>query len=295
MKLQRLDSITDTLANIKIEWTTSDYFIMPDIALPEYPEGKDIHFGYFVLFICVAGDLELFINDVPTKIDPFCLYAFNPETIVKPKSKSDDCILRILLFTKDFLLKNNFKSNALDDFKFFADGKYNKINLNQDEVSSLLQLYDLLKVKKDASQSIYCLEIIRSLFFTFLYEAQAVYSKDFTGTKSISRREKDLNQKFNELIKTQAITQHNLKFYADSLFITPKYLISVIKNASGKTPGVLINETIIEEAKQYLVHTDLPVVEIADLLQFTDIATFSKFFKRFTALSPSAFRKKFRR
>lgn len=290
--MKRLDSITDTLANIKIEWATSDYFIMPDIALPEYPEGKDIHFGYYVLFICVAGNMELFINDVPTTIDPFCLYALSPETIVKPKSKSDNCVLKILLFTKDFLLKNDFKSGVLDDFKFFADSKYNKIILNQDEVSSLLQLYDLLNLKKDNYQSGYYLEIIRSLFYTFLYEAQAIYSKDFISTEASSKRERDLNNKFKELIKAEAITQHNLKFYAEALFITPKYLISAIKNASGKTPGVLINETIIEEAKQYLVHTNLPVVEIADRLQFTDIATFSKFFKRYTSLSPSAFRKK---
>ena len=295
MQLKRLDSITDTLTNMKIEWTTGDYFIMPDIALPVYPEGKDIHFGYFVLFICVAGDLELFINDVPTKIDPFCLYAFNPETIVKPKSKSDDCVLRILLFTKDFLLKNNFKTNALDDFKFFANSKYNKVPLNHDEASSLLQLYDFLKLKGDKVHSDYYLEIIRSLFFTFLYEAQAIYSKDTRTTKTISNREKELNQKFNELIKTQAIMQHNLKFYADSLFITPKYLISAIKNATGKTPGTLINETLVDEAKQYLIKTNLPVVEIADRLQFTDIAAFSKFFKRYTALSPSAYRNKFQK
>lgn len=89
--------------------------------------------------------------------------------------------------------------------------------------------------------------------------------------------------------------QKSLKFYADALFVTPKYLISAIKNASGKTPGVLIDEAIIEEAKQALVHTDLPIVEIADHLQFTDIATFSKFFKRYTALPPSAFRKNFQR
>jgi len=29
MQLKRLDSITDTLANINIEWTTGDNFIMP--------------------------------------------------------------------------------------------------------------------------------------------------------------------------------------------------------------------------------------------------------------------------
>lgn len=260
--------------------------------MPSYPQKKEMHFGYYVLFICVSGHLELFINDVPTTIDPFNLYALMPETVVKPKIKSADCVLRILLFTKDFMLKNNFKSNALADFKFFSESKYNKINLQHDEVASLLQPYDLLIVKKNNSQSIYHVEIIRCLFYTFLFEAQAIYTKDLVITSSpVSKRERDLSQKFNELIKAHATLQHSLKFYADSLFITPKYLISAIKNASGKTPGTLIDEAIIEEAKQYLVHSALPIAEISDQLQFTDIATFSKFFKRYTSLSPSAFRK----
>lgn len=291
--MKRLHSVTETLSDMQIEWTTSDYFIMPDIVLPDYPKDKDIHFGYFALFICVAGEMEMFINNVLTKIEPFCLYAFGPGNIITPQTQSPDCMLKVLTFTKDFLLKHNFKSKDLDDFKFFANSEYNKITLSQDEASSLLQLYDLLKVKKDNSQSIYFLEIIRSLFFTFLFEVQAIYSKRITNAQSSSKRENELNMKFNELIKTQAIIQHNLKFYADSLFVTPKHLINAIKNAAGKTPGILINETIVDEAKQYLVHSNLSIGEIADYLQFNDIAIFSKFFKRYTALSPSAFRKKY--
>jgi AraC-like DNA-binding protein len=278
---------------MNIEWTSSDYFIMPDIVLPDYPKDKDIHFGYFVLFMCVEGDMEMTINDIPTKIEPFYLYAFSPGNVVKPISKSPDCILRVLTFTKDFLLKNNFKSKNIEDFTFFTNNGYIKISLSRDEASSLKQFYDLLKVKKDNSQSVYFLEIIRSLFFTFLYEVQDIYSKQHTPVQSSSKRENELHMKFNELIKTHATGQHNLKFYADSLFITPKHLISAIKNAAGKTPGLLINETIIEETKQYLVHSDLSIGEIADYLQFNDIAAFSKFFKRYTALSPSAFRKKY--
>lgn len=291
--MKRSDSVKETLANMNIEWTTSDYFIMPDIVLPDYPKHKDIHFGYFALFICVAGDIEMIINNVPTKIEPFCLYAFSPGNIIKPISQSPDSILRVITFTKDFLLKHSFKSEDLNDFKIFANSNYNKISLSQDEASTLLQLYDLLKAKRDNSHSVYFLEIIRSLFFTFLYEVQVIYSIRNKTTQSGSKRENELNLKFHELIKTQANIQHSLKFYADSLFITPKHLISSIKNASGKTPGILINETIVEEARQYLVHTCLSVGEISDYLKFNGIAAFSKFFKRYTALSPSAFRKKY--
>ncbi len=146
----------------------------------------------------------------------------------------------------------------------------------------------MLQEKRDTSQSVYFLEIIRSLLLTFLYEVQEIYSNRNTTILSSSKRENELTLKFNELIKTHANIQHNLKFYADSLYITPKHLISAIKNAAGKTPGALINETIVEEAKHYLVHTNQPVSEIADTLQFNDIAAFSKFFKRYTSLSPSA-------
>ena len=102
-----------------------------------------------------------------------------------------------------------------------------------------------------------------------------------------------MNQKFNQLIKNFASTQHNLKFYANSLFVTPKHLISVIKNSTGKTPGSLIDEAILNEAKQNLVNTTLSIAKIADRLQFADNASFSKFFKRNTELSPSQYRKKY--
>ena len=86
--------------------------------------------------------------------------------------------------------------------------------------------------------------------------------------------------------------QHNLKFYADSLFITPKYLIHAIKNASGKTPGKLIDEAIIAEAKLLLMDYDNSISYIAEHLHFSDQAAFSKFFKKNTGITPVSYRSK---
>ena len=85
--------------------------------------------------------------------------------------------------------------------------------------------------------------------------------------------------------------QHNLKFYADTLFITPKYLIHAIKNASGKSPGKLIDEAIVEEAKLLLKETNLSIASVAEELHFSDQASFSKFFKKHTGLSPLSYRR----
>lgn len=294
--MKRADSILQATSKMNIEWYESEYFIMPDIPLPPYPDnGKNIIFlDFYVLFICVAGEAEFIINDVPTKIEQSCLYALSPGNKIEPKSKSGDCRLRILSFTKNFLLKNNFTSNALADFDFFTKNQFNKIIVDSDEAPSLLQLYDFLKSKEQNNnrQSTFYVEIIRSLFFTFLYEVKIIYSNHTMAQTPHNKRDNELNKKFKEMLTTQAKTQHGIKFYADSLFITPKHLISAIRNTSGKTPKEMIDERIIEEAKQYLTHTHYTISHIADLLQFPDLATFSKFFKRHTSLSPSAYRKR---
>jgi AraC-like DNA-binding protein len=84
--------------------------------------------------------------------------------------------------------------------------------------------------------------------------------------------------------------KHNLKFYADSLFITPKYLIHAIKKSSGKTPGKLIDEAIVAEAKLLLRDRDHTIAKVSERLQFSDQASFSKFFKKNTGITPVSYR-----
>ena len=104
-------------------------------------------------------------------------------------------------------------------------------------------------------------------------------------------REAELNFKFQELLVQHDKVQHNLKFYADTLFITPKYLIHAIKNASGKSPGKLIDEAIVEEAKLLLKDTSLSIATVAEELHFSDQASFSKFFKKHTGITPLSYRR----
>ena len=104
-------------------------------------------------------------------------------------------------------------------------------------------------------------------------------------------RDAELNFKFQELLAQHDKMQHTLKFYADSLFITPKYLIHAIKNASGKSPGKLIDEAIVAEAKLLLKNTSLSIATVAEELHFSDQASFSKFFKKHTGFSPLSYRR----
>ena len=205
---------------------------------------------------------------------------------------STACKGRYLFFTRDFLLANHISPSLLDAFHYLSEQVGFAIHLNEKEAAVLLQLYEILLEKRTEDNSVYHVEIIRTLFFTFLYEAAAIYKKNAGDVPHNISRYKDLHHKFSELLVKHDKQEHHLKFYADALFITPKYLIHAIRNACGKTPGVLIDEAIVAEAKLLLRDNNLRIADIAAELRFSEQAAFSKFFKKHTGISPSAFRSK---
>ncbi|PAW95136.1 hypothetical protein CKK33_17180 [Mucilaginibacter sp. MD40] len=283
-----LVSITAMLAQANEEWHSSEYFISAD----EYLTAGNALFrpDYYALFICVEGELEVVVDQRRMTLTPYDFIGASPETIIQVTRISPDCKGRFLFFTRSFLLRNIIDPSLLDAFHYLTERVGFCIPLTFKDASPLLQLYEILKEKRGDEGSVYHVEIIRSLFFTFLFEAAAIYKKNPGDARHRIGREQELYQKFTELLVLHDKEEHHLKFYADSLFITPKYLIHAIKNACGKTPGQLIDEAIVAEAKLLLAQRGLSIKRVAELLHFSNPAAFTKFFKKHSALSPSVFR-----
>ena len=64
-----------------------------------------------------------------------------------------------------------------------------------------------------------------------------------------------------------------------------------VKAASGKSPGRIIRERVLIEAKALLNSTDLSVRQISDTLHFPNESFFCRWFKEASGLTPSAFRR----
>ena len=99
------------------------------------------------------------------------------------------------------------------------------------------------------------------------------------------------NIEYNFLVETHFRTQHQVKFYADQLFKSPKTLSNLFGLYNHKTPLFIIQDRVIMEAKRMMFYTDKTAKEIAYELGFDDAGTFGKFFKRHTGVSASDFRK----
>lgn len=119
-----------------------------------------------------------------------------------------------------------------------------------------------------------------------------VYSPRGEESSIISHltRSKELYNSFMQLVTNHANVNHDVRFYADSLNITPRYLSQITMAVSGKTPKSLIADVVVCDAMTLLSSTTKSIQEIAFQLGFSSQAQFTKVFKRVRHVSPKEYR-----
>ena len=84
--------------------------------------------------------------------------------------------------------------------------------------------------------------------------------------------------------------KNNVAHYAGLLNTTPQNLNATCRKAVNQPAAEVLADYIISEAKRLLIYTNNTVSEIAFELNFNDPSHFVKYFKRYTGLTPKAFR-----
>lgn len=87
-------------------------------------------------------------------------------------------------------------------------------------------------------------------------------------------------------------TERSIKFYAAQMKLTPKYLSTSVKMASGKTCSKWIEDYVLLEAKMLLKQGSLNVGEISEHLNFPTQSMFGRFFKQATGITPKKYKEK---
>lgn len=112
-----------------------------------------------------------------------------------------------------------------------------------------------------------------------------------TGNANTPRKE-ELFERFILLVFKYSSTRREVKFYADKLCITTRYLSTIVQGMTGETPKDIICAHCIQDMKMLLRTTNESIQEIAFNLKFPDQSFFSRYFKRYTGMSPLEYRNK---
>jgi len=244
--------------------------------------------SFYSIQLVTGGQGVQIIDFEPYPVLPSVLYMLSPlqvhEWQLKQSLKGFS-----LMFTDDFLVSSDFGDQSVYDFSFFnCLGHSPELQLKssqEDIVTGLFSsIYDEFAEQKDNSPS-----VIRAYLHILLVSIQRFYeskeeAQHKTGKAVTARR-------FRNYVSQDFIQHRTIGHYARRMNFSEDHLQTIIRQATGKTPGQIIRDELILEAKRLLSHTDLNASEISSYLNMDDPSYFSRFFKQRTGMSPTSFRR----
>lgn len=155
-----------------------------------------------------------------------------------------------------------------------------------------ITIYKELKRKLTDEQYIFKEEIAQSYLHILqcnVFQQFVTNTKQKQENKPASRKE-ELFVKFMSIVKKHYTEHRNITFYADKLFVSSKYLSSVVHDVSGNYATDWINQHVILEAKAMLRAEGMSVKDVSNRLNFANQSFFAKYFKKHTGYTPKEYK-----
>lgn len=192
-----------------------------------------------------------------------------------------------IMFTEEFFILNFTSKEALDKLSFLRNSYKNPhLKLDKETKTTLEPVLQLMYT--EFSRTPHSRLALSSLTFVLLNLLERLYHTQENANFTIGPV--SLFDRFSKLLEENFAAQKPVVFYAEQLCLTPHYLNGVIKKATGKAVSEVIHDRLMLETKRLLVHTDLPIGQIADQLGYNDFSYFSRQFKKHNGLSPERYR-----
>ena len=252
----------------------------------KYPYRSD----HFTIVLVTEGNASLKLNLIDYAIEKHNLLIISPNDVRQFIKISPPCTFIGVGFTQDFLLHSGLHKKNIDAFDFFSSQAEPVVRLEEKDTAVLFQLFSILHKKTNSKDEAYFKdEFINHGFITLIFEIASLFRLKNTVHHKITRKE-DLAIRFMKLLPLYFKKERSLQYYANLLYITPKYLTQTIKQITGKTAGDFIDEMVLMEAKVLLNDFSKSIGQVAEELNFNDQFYFSKFFKKHTGFNPSEYR-----
>jgi AraC family transcriptional regulator, transcriptional activator of pobA len=242
---------------------------------------------YYEVFWITQGYGIIAIDFTDYEIRPATLCFLSPSQ-VHAWTIAEPIMGYLLSFTSEFFLTGVQDPNELAEMPLFHTlGDAPLLQLNDEQAETFHQLVHKIEQEYQAS----FLErdaMLRSYLRILLIEAKRLYGSN----KTLHQFEAgfSLAKRLLALIEVHYLTLSSVAEYAALLHVTANHLNETIKRTMNKTAGEVIRARLLLEAKRLLRYSDLAISEIAYHLNFEDPSYFSRFFKKYTRLSPGDFR-----
>jgi len=249
-----------------------------------------------LIIYCLEGRLQIEIDGQPHLIAPYDLLLCRTELIIGNYMRSPDLRCSVIAIRR----------NALDDIFYLCVRDVDKwweksfflfqhpiihLNERQQEITKLFnRLFQLYQddTRSELSESIRRIFVQAAVLELLNWlEVNVEHSKE---EKSRIGRQEVLFRHFCRLLQENRGRQREVRWYADQLAISPKYLSEICNNFAKKPALAVIHNATLQEIKCLLRQTDMSVKEISVQLNFPSLSFFCKYIKKYLGKTARQYR-----
>lgn len=192
------------------------------------------------------------------------------------------------------LIKGTSLGSHIRDYTFFSYRVNEALHLSCREKRIATECIQHIRdeVRRDVDN--YSKLLIARNIELFLDYCRRFYERQFITRQE---RNKELLDQLNR-VWISYILDNRLKdggfpteiYFADRLRLSPAYFRDLLRHETGLTVREYVETKRMETARDWVMRTDKPVGQIADMLGFPSVQCFSRVFKKVTGWSPGEYR-----
>lgn len=257
--------------------------------LKKVPSPLRLQYGY--ICVCLQGKAEVRLNMNDQVLIKHKLLILFPNEIITFSNITDDFSFLYIRMSPEFMGEILFRFPP-SFIGFIKERFYHQMPEKAFD-SFFNEFFKILQLRYDDTEHLCRREIIMNILRTFFLD---IYSK-IKINESLSQynrsRKTQLMEQFCELVIKNFNRSREVSFYADKLFITPKYLSIILKEMDmhNRSAKEWIDDHTVTEIKLMLKTTNLSILEIANSMNFPSLSFFCKYFKCRAGITPKEYRK----
>lgn len=289
-----VNNIIDTTLDQARQWGNATFLKegliltdrISDAPIPKEPT----RINFILMALCKRGQAQYRINTGEQTVMPGDLLFISEGFILDNYTASPDFECLCIMLTTNFY--HGFVQSVKNVSSLLIFSKNHPVvRLTQREVQVYSNYYQVIRQKIADTEHHYRIDLVKALLLAMFYDmSNVIYRVEKEGATGQNRAD-IIFANFIRLLEENFRTQRRVGWYADQLFITPKYLSAIVKQVSKRTPNEWIDKYVILEARVLLKNTTKSIKEIADELHFPNQSFLGKYFKDRVGVSPSDYRK----
>ena len=281
-----MEKVTD---NEKIVYKDDRMIIIDNSNVTDTLNTSPIKSEWFVALLCIEGESTIYINNEMYSIHKNDILLCHPQTIFEHKITNLDFKYCGFYLSPEYVKQISLiSSNSWNAILFIENNPI--IALDEKESSLFLQYYNLIRSKFETESQHHLKQLIDMLLQAFIYEFHDSMEKRIKIDPPQYNSADNLFISFLDILVNSYPKQRSVSYYAEKLFVTPKYLSAICKEISGETASDLITRYVKKDIENLLKQPNKTIKEIANELDFANLSFFGKYVKRIFGVSPKEYR-----